>query len=468
MRHGPGASNQDPATTTNITTWLFIGGAWAFGGRIGSILATAASTFILARWLRPAELGVYFLGLSIAVFASTLGQLGMDQAVVKLVASSQALGHDDRVPRILRIVFGLSTLGAVAVGMCLIDGPGKWLAGFAFDSALLGQVVFLVGSISGARVLERMVAESFRGLHKIREAVIFGGLLRNWSLVALFFVGLIVVPRGELSQILLVTLVVTTLVAVIGGWRLKAGLPGRGPNTAEPSLFEVVRLAWPLHVTALAYVLLNSLDLWVVGFLLGEEQVAIYGIALRLVLFVSLPLTVVNAVVPPMISGLSATGRLAQLEEALRKSATLAAMPALLIAVVLVIAGGPIIRLAFGVIYATPQTVQVLELLALGQLVSVCAGSCGLTLMMSGYHRDMMAITLLGAAFTLAAALLLGSAIGMTGVALGSASGQILQNLLMWLTVHRRMKIWTHLSPSRVPAALNALLQRATRHESKP
>jgi O-antigen/teichoic acid export membrane protein len=279
-------------------------------------------------------------------------------------------------------------------------------------------------------------------------------LLTNWALATIFLAGLSVVAKVGLAQVLGANLAVTVAVTGLGLWRVVAGLADRSLNLPGPSANEVMDLAWPLYITALAYVLINNLDLWVVGALHGDESVALYGIALRLMLVVSIPLMVVNAVVPPVISELAARDRLKELEAVLRDFATLAGLPALASAGSILLAAELIIRLAFGAAFAMPEAAAAARLLALGQLFSVWAGSCGLTLMMSGHQKVMMRITLLGAGFTLLATLLLGAAYGIVGVALGAASGQVLQNIMMWCIVRQRVRIWTHFSYARVPSLL--------------
>jgi O-antigen/teichoic acid export membrane protein len=430
---------------------LLSGGAWAFVGRAGSILATAAVTFVLARLLNAQDLGTYFLGLSVAALGTTAGKLGLDQAAVKLIASATAGDAPGQIRRIISVVFGVGSLGALLVAIALVDGPGKLIAARVMRSNRLLHIMVFVGLFAGATVFERLVAESFRGFNAIREAVLFGGFLRNWTLFVIYLGALLFLPELSLGGVLTVALVTILGFTAIGTLRLVSALPLSKPQAERVELAEIMRLAWPLYVTTVAYVLLNNLDLWVVGSLAGEDAVAAYGVAVKLMLFVSFPILVVNAVVPPVISGLSTQRHLGRLEEVLRSSATLAGIPALLVGGMLIIAGSPIVKIAFGSEYANTVTVVVLDLLVLGQLISVWAGSCGLTLMMAGHHTRMMAITLMSAAFTLGAAFALGSFIGPIGVALGAALGQIGQNLIMWITVRRVLGIWTHFSPGRIP-----------------
>ena len=63
-----------------------------------------------------------------------------------------------------------------------------------------------------------------------------------------------------------------------------------------------------LAASLLNFVMIRS-DLWILAAFRGPEDVAIYGAAARLVIVVAVPLSIVNAVVQPMISELASAGR---------------------------------------------------------------------------------------------------------------------------------------------------------------
>ena len=89
-----------------------------------------------------------------------------------------------------------------------------------------------------------------------------------------------------------------------------------------------------------------------------------------------------NGVVAPMIAELWTQGRTRALETMLRGATTLATIPSVLGFVVVAVAGGPIMRIAYGPHFARGG--HILAILAFGVAFGVAAGSCNFALIMTG------------------------------------------------------------------------------------
>jgi O-antigen/teichoic acid export membrane protein len=61
-------------------------------------------------------------------------------------------------------------------------------------------------------------------------------------------------------------------------------------------------VSWPMWVTNITLFVGTQTDIWIVGAFRSQEEVAIYGAAVKLVLMVALPLQIVSTVVPPLIT----------------------------------------------------------------------------------------------------------------------------------------------------------------------
>jgi O-antigen/teichoic acid export membrane protein len=157
-------------------------------------------------------------------------------------------------------------------------------------------------------------------------------------------------------------------------------------------------------------------------------------------------LLIVNAVVPPLIAEMYAQGKKRELEQALRIIATIAGIPAFGIVLVFILFRGPILGLVYGDFYRAGSTV--LMLLSLGQLVNVWAGSCGLTLIMTGHQTTLMWVTAFCGLAAVCGSLLLVQRYGPIGVAGSAAFAMVLQNVLMLLAARKRTGLWTHVKIS--------------------
>ena len=427
----------------SIKQKLLKGASWAFAGKVAAALAGLAVNALLARLLTPKEMGAYFLTFSFVMLASTMAQLGLTQTIVRLVAESMGTDRPGRARQAILLVIRLTAVGAFVVAAILAFGGGQWVAEKVFHSALMAQVMGLVAVWVVALTFQSVMAEVFRGFHDIRLASLFSGL-STAVLAMLMFAGLwLVQGHADLNQVILLMVIAglssVTLSTLLLGKRLTA-LPKLETSI---SLQEVFPIAWPLWLTNLTLFVLSQADLWLLGIFRAQDEVAIYGAAARLVAFVAMPLLVVNAVVQPIIAEMYSRNNKDKLERVLRTTATMAGIPAFIVLGLFVIWGNNILALVFGDFYKSGG--GILFILSLGQLANVWAGSCGLTLMLTGHQMTMLAITMISGSITVVGALLLVGPYGAVGVASSAAFGMVLQNVFMLVSVKRKVGIWTHI-----------------------
>jgi len=251
------------------------------------------------------------------------------------------------------------------------------------------------------------------------------------------------VDAGEsnLDQIIILTLGAGLSSVFISSATLWGKLNKLPSIANEITLKAVMSISWPLWITNLTLFILIQADLWILGIFRSPDEVALYGAAARVVALVTMPLMIVNAVVPPLISEMYAQGKKKELEVALRKVATLSGIPSLLALGLFMFFGDSILGLFFGDYYKSGFLV--LLILSLGHLVNVWVGSCGLVLMLTGNQSMMMMITLFCGVITVFGAYFLVFDYGVLGVAAAAAFGMILQNILMLVYVQRKVGIWT-------------------------
>ena len=436
---------------------LLRGGIWAFGGKILISFLGLASSVLLARLLTRQEAGVYVLAYSIVSLGTTLGALGLTGTVVRLVAENMGLGRFGRVRRVVSVVVGVGTLGAIGAGLAYLLF-GHYLAEGVFQSPALAAIGGLVAGWIVVGTLQGVLGETFRGFHDIRLATVLGGQttgtatgVATMSLLStsLLLLWLIEGQTTTATVILLATCSggATTL---LSGWLLHrkvTRLPSQSSNEGKETNFkaafgEVLSISWPLLVTAIVMFGRTNVDVWMLGAFRSQGDVALYGFANRLVAMVTMPLIMINAVVPPLVAEMYSQGRREDLERTLRGVATLSGIPALLASMVCIFFAGPIMVLVFGEDYRGGAIV--LALLSVGLLASVLAGSCGVVLAYSGHQKTMMTIAIATSVVTFAAMFAAVGPYGIAGVAAVRTAGQVLQNGLMLLMVKRKTGMWTH------------------------
>jgi O-antigen/teichoic acid export membrane protein len=227
---------------------------------------------------------------------------------------------------------------------------------------------------------------------------------------------------------------------------------------------DELRDAFPILIISLtSFILLSAADLWILNYFGSKHEVAVYGVAARLVTFIAMPLLLTNLVLPPIIAEMYAQDRTAELEGTLRSFSTLSGVPSLLVLILFMLLGGPILGLVYGAKLFPPgslaihQGAIVLVLLSAGKLAAVWAGSCGAVLQFTGHQRSMLRVNLLTSPLFIIGALLVVRDYGPIGIASMTAAVTVLQNAALVLVAKRKTGMWTHvsLSPSRLRKSLS-------------
>ena len=437
---------------------LLSGSSWAFGGKIAVAAIGLVTNGLLARMLSPQEFGVYFLALSIISLGAVVGSLGLPKTVVRLVAENIGLNRVGHARRVIFAVLGLGVLGASGVSLAYLLFVGDHVGRYLFNSPALVAVTALMAGWMAISVVQEITSETFRGFHHIGAATLLGGMATGGKsgglVMRLLMLGCLIllwVMSGgtDLWAVMLISIGSGAVSALLAVWLLctkvsSLGTPGDPHEPAQDSISpkEVLSTSIPLLMIALAAFVLQSSDIWILGALGTQEEVAVYAAASRLVALIAMPLLIVNLVLPPLIAEMYAQGKTTELERALRAFSTVSGLPALLLLAGFVLLGGPVLGLVYGDYYRSG--VLVLVLLSAAKVVAVWAGSCGLVLQMTGHHKQMLWVSLLTSPLFVVGALLLVRDYGPVGVAGAAAATTSLQNVILVLIVRRKTGMWTH------------------------
>jgi O-antigen/teichoic acid export membrane protein len=454
---------------------LLSGSSWALGGKLGAAMVGIVTTSVLTRLLTSTEVGDYLLAFSIISVGAVIGSLGLPKTVLRFVAESMTLGQPGRARRAIYTALGLGVLGALCISLAYLFIVGDLVSKYLFHSPALVAVIGLTAGWMAISALQEILAEAFRGFHDIRMATLFGGLatggksaglIMRVMLLACLVVIWATSGQTDLRTVMLVSVgsgAASSLLAALFLRKRISSLDARGIENPV-SAKETLRDAFPILLISLtSFILLSAADLWILGYFGSKDDVAVYGVASRLVAFISMPLLLTNLVLPPIIAEMYAQGRTSQLERTLRSFSTLSGVPSLLFLIVFMLLGGPILGLVYGAKLFPPGSLAihegaiVLVLLSAGKLAAVWAGSCGAVLQFTGHQGSMLRINLLTSPLFVIGALLLVKDYGPIGVASMTAAITVLQNAALVLVARRKTGMWTHvsLSPSRLRKGLS-------------
>jgi len=437
--------------STNVENRLITSTAWAFIIKVLGVTGMLVVNALLARLLSAEDMGAYFLVSSIAMFSAIVARFGLRQTIVRIVAEALELKMFGRMRRVIQISYALITLGVLIVGGSIYFGLGGWLAHDLFKVPVITTAMGVIVLWIVVLAYETPVTEVFRGLHNIRFATLFDGVLTSLILAVLLAIYFVSGSQLDFFHAILISVFAAVLALLFGSYLLfmaAKNFSGEGGLSVR----EVVGISAPIFLTNITNYLLANAGLWIVGACLSTTDVAIYGAVWKLVNTVLLPLLIVNMAVQPVISELNVRGDKRQLEHALRGTAMLAGLPAFAVLIVMIVFGAELLELIYGEYYRTGASILVI--LGLGQLVNVWTGSCGVVLAMTGHQRLLMKITMLFGIVTIIAALIAAQYFGLKGVASAMAIGIVVTNVCLLVVVYQQIGI-------RADATFNPLFIRA-------
>ncbi|MGH3146847.1 MAG: lipopolysaccharide biosynthesis protein [Rubrobacter sp.] len=454
---------------------LLSGSAWALGGKIAAAAIGLVTLGVLTRLLTKQEVGVYLLAFSIISVGAVIGSLGLPKTVLRFVAENMTLGQPGRARKAIYTALGLGVVGALCISLAYFFVVGDLVSSYLFHSPALVAVIGLTAGWMAISAMQEIMAETFRGFHDIRMATLFGGLATGGKsaglimrvlLLACLVLLLATVGHTDLRTVMLVSVCSGAASGLLSVLFLRKRISSLGTQGTENpiSAGEELRDAFPILIISLtSFILLSAADLWILGYFGSKDEVAVYGVASRLVTFIAMPLLLTNLVLPPIIAEMYAQGSTGQLERTLRSFSTLSGVPSLLVLIVFMLLGAPILRLVYGAemfpagSLAISQGAIVLVLLSAGKLAAVWAGSCGAVLQFTGHQGSMLRINLLTSPLFIVGALLVVRDYGPVGIASMTAAITVVQNAALVLVAKKKTGMWTHvsLSPSRLRKGLS-------------
>ncbi len=431
------------------------------GGRLAAVPIGLFFGALLARLLSPAEVGAYFLVFAVVTAAGVFSGSGPRPAAVRFAAESVALGDLAAAGSVLLRAGILSALMAGCCAAALWSGPGHALVMKLFGSPPVAAVLGLVGFWTLFRSIQLFLSDAFRGLQDMRWAVLLG----RWTPTALALPVLaafwFLAGRGDLATVLLVMTAACLLTALTAGLVLiwKIGLRG-DPERRRVSNGELLRTAWPMMVNGLAGHLLDNSAIWIIGALLVAGDVAAYGAATRLALFVGIFHASLNSAAAPVIAELNARERRSEMEASVRSGATIATLPATALLMVILVGAGPLLRIVFGPHYVAGA--PALRILAAAAMLKTFSGPCDEALAMTGHQAVRMAVSLAACVLGVAGGIWGVGRYGITAGAVATAAAMVIQRVALLILARRLLGVWTHASIRRIPGIVSSLRSGST------
>lgn len=295
--------------------------AWAgavnlVGGGLGSLIGLVLAA-VIGRELGTEGAGTYFLVVAVFMIVSNVAELGADTGLVRFVSAARATGREADVPHLLRtaVVPVLATGVAVIAGAVVLAATTNPFDGLSPRFVVVGAVLAVLSSLLAVTLAVT------RGWGD----VLAYPLLQNIALPLLRLAGVVAVVTagGGVAAVLTawmapvpVVLACAAGVAVLLTTR-HAGSLRRRPGSARRR--ELSRGFWAFSstrgVSAAVEVLLEWIDVILVGALASPEEAGIYAVVTRCARAGEVIQQAARIAVGPQISSALARGALDEARE---------------------------------------------------------------------------------------------------------------------------------------------------------
>ena len=254
---------------------------------------------IVTRTVGASIYGIYTTGATILGFLLPIGMMGLRQGVIRYIGLTKSDQKETAGIVISSIVVSLCTSLILSV---LLFVSSDYLADKIFHMPELRWVLKGLAVALPANILIQVANQCIRGFQNIKVYTAVQKLLQ--PLGSLVFVVVFFCFGFRLNALVFRD--------IAAGWFLVFVTVILLARTFPPALKwreakynetrNLIKFSLPLFLAEFLYILLLRVDIIMIAIFLSPEDVGIYGVVLRLVGFIIVPLTAIDTIIFPMVA----------------------------------------------------------------------------------------------------------------------------------------------------------------------
>ncbi len=402
---------------------------------VGAVAAFILNV-IVARNLGASEAGIFFLTATVIFVVSTLGRLGLDNAVIRFISSFASEGNWDRIRGVYRLSLSLGILGTGFLSIVIYFGSG-WISENIFSKPDLAEPLKWMSIRIVPLAVLTLIAESLKGLKRIALSQVIHNL--SLPLVALFL--LLIFPAyhsvHDLVWIWNAAAIFVMLASIIIWNR---SLKDQPRYSVPFPAGVLTKSAVPLFfVTTMNLIIMWSSTL-VLGIFSDSADVGVFNLATRTANLMNFLLVSVNTIAAPKFAELWHNRDFTALKKTAQDSTRLMFWLSLPVFLGVVFFSSRIMGI-FGDQFV--RGAPILAILTAAQFINVSTGSVGYLLMMSANEKLLRNNTFVVAILNVILNLVLIPEYGIYGAVVASSLSLVLQNIISLVMVRMKLKFWT-------------------------
>ena len=425
-------------------------------GNIAGYFFKYANNLVIQRTLGVELFGLYSVSLSLVTLISSIFDLGLDNAMIRYIAIYRGRKQQTNSIRSL-VIFCTSLVGITGLlGALVVMVFAPFLAKLVHkpDTA---PVLQILAPLIPLLCMQTVWTGGLQGLKEFKRRVFVQRFFVPLLLLLLMVVALIFFRNVVgVAVLALLSAMISTIINLYFLFRAVSRVSGRGDEKYEVRTW--LSFALPNFLTTIVNTMLDSIDTLLLAFFVSNVQIGQYSAAIKISLFISLPLTSLNVVFTPTIAELYAKKeyqKLLAMFQVVTKWTITLTLPIFAISTLFSV---PLLELSGkGFTGAWPLVIA----LAAGNLANAATGPVGYILLMTGHQK----FSLFNSAGTIVLNIILGIILtpryGAMGTAISTGIAISVINVIRLIEVYVLLKMfpyrWDTLKPF-IAGFISALL----------
>jgi O-antigen/teichoic acid export membrane protein len=439
-----------PAGSPGLTR-VARGGAINLFGAVISAAATLGLTVVITRSFGRTAVGTFFVAISLFLIIEAVTNLGAYNGTIYFIARLRALQAERRIPAIIRAtlipvavssVIGAAAVIAFAHPLAGLLG-GRTSAGVS-SAAVANTLRVLAVALPFAALADTMLGTA-RGYHEMQPTVVVDRILRpsfqllGVAAAALAGTSALLAPLWALPYLPATITSMIWLRQIVRRHHSRlAAMPAARPAApadaavadnrhGKPNAKGFWRFTAPRSIASVAQIVIQRMDIVLVGIIKGPVDAAIYTAATRFLVAGQLGNAAISMAAQPQLTKLFAIRDRSSANTVYQVTTAwliLLTWPLYLLAIVF----GPSVLAIFGRSYHAGSTVMII--LAFAMLVATGCGQVDMVLITTGRSSWSLVNGLLAMAINIGVDLALIPRLGITGAAIGWAAAIAITNLI--------------------------------------
>ena len=391
-------------------------------------------TWIVANKYGARIQGVFSIAFLFLSVGAMVAKLGVETALVKWIASRVQLGEKKEVYfKSIKLISISSTFIAVLI---FLSAP---LIALIYQKPDVENSIKIASlAIPFLSILD-VSGSYFKGEKKTSTFGLYfhlGKFLMPFLVISIFYLFTANFIEIPIVSYLVGLFIVSSIIAL----HILRIFKGTKKIKEKFSIKDMVLDSYPMMISSAIVMIMGWSDVFVLGFYVSEEQIGIYSIAIKLATLVSFVYNAIATILTPKIAEFYHQNKTNQLYETVKFSSKAMFVCGLPIFIIIFVFSEFILSL-FGEEYIIG--INVLRILLIAQLTNVLTGAVGPIMQMTGKQKRLQKYILISLICNVFLSLVLVQFYELEGVAVASAFGMMLWNVLGALYIFKTMGLKT-------------------------